>query len=807
MRTKNWTVFLTRAITILCIASLASMMAYAQVLAGPNRPAGVPAGYVITPFGYFHPSCVHRLAAGDSFLGNGLVIQHADGTLIDIPACDYPRYTARGEKVAPGAKEPSIGHSWIVSGDALTGTSYGEVSATWAVPSTPPSNDGQIIYFFPGLEDANNVVSILQPVLGWNADYGSAWGIASWNCCPSGTTWESSPVSVNSGDQIFGDVKSTCAAGTLTCSTWNIISQDQTLSKTTTLSNTPNEGQTFNWAFAGVLEVYNVAQCSDYPPPDALTFNVTLYDNNFQVISNPGWFIHNWSTGLTPQCNYGGQTAPAEVTLTFGGPLATTTVYTGATSGDYGTVATLSAVLTDQIGGLGLLGKTLTFTLGSQHCTGVTNASGTASCALTLNQSPGLYPVNASFAGDSNYKASAATTGFTINKASTFLSYTGATTGDYNEPAILTAVLTSEAGTRLAGEVLTFTLGSQHCTGVTDAFGTASCTLTLSQIPGAYTVTASFAGDINYKASSASAAFTINKALTFLSYTGATTGDYHDPVTLTAVLTSEAGTGLPGMLVTFTLGSQTCTATTNASATASCGLTLNQASGPYTVVASFAGSSYYKPSNVSTAFTITKEQTTLSYTGDLTLYNGTKAHLSGKLLEDGVTPISGRTVTFMLGSGIYMQMCAGVTNALGVAACVINPVAQPRGAGMVADAFAGDAFYLPAGASATTYIYGFPDATRLSTKPNPSTVGQSVRLLAVVVPGPGTPKPPMPSIPIGTVTFYDLQTPLGTVTLDATATATLYVQFSNSGQHLITAQYGGDLFFVPSTATVSETVQ
>ena len=29
---------------------------------------------------------------------------------------------------------------------------------------------------------------------------------------------------------------------------------------------TSSFGQTFNWAFGGVLEVYNVAQCSDYPP-------------------------------------------------------------------------------------------------------------------------------------------------------------------------------------------------------------------------------------------------------------------------------------------------------------------------------------------------------------------------------------------------------------------------------------------------------------------------------------------------------------------------------------------------------------
>jgi len=39
--------------------------AQAQTPAGPNRPAAVPPDYVVTPFGYFHPSCAVQLAEGD----------------------------------------------------------------------------------------------------------------------------------------------------------------------------------------------------------------------------------------------------------------------------------------------------------------------------------------------------------------------------------------------------------------------------------------------------------------------------------------------------------------------------------------------------------------------------------------------------------------------------------------------------------------------------------------------------------------------------------------------------------------------
>jgi len=308
----------TVAVLSLFLAFLASPVAYAQAPAGPHRPAGVPDGYVITPFGYFHPSCVLHMAEGETLLAGGRVIQHADGTLDNVAACEYPRYTASGEIVIAGAKPPSIGHSWIESADATTSTSYGELTATWTVPPAPTSNNGQTIYVFPGLEDIDDIVSIIQPVLGWNADFRSAWGIASWNCCPSGITVESAAVRVSSGNEIRGVMKDTCSAGTLACPTWNVVTKDVTTGHSTTLSNTPNEGQTFNWAFAGALEVYDVVECSDYPSNGSLTFSdVALYDDNFNRISSPGWSITLWASGLTPQCGYGGQVAATQVTLDY----------------------------------------------------------------------------------------------------------------------------------------------------------------------------------------------------------------------------------------------------------------------------------------------------------------------------------------------------------------------------------------------------------------------------------------------------------------------------------------------------------
>jgi hypothetical protein len=293
---------------LFCLATVASgALLCAQMPAGLHRPAAVPDGYVVTPFGYYHPSCVVHLAKGDTVVNDGPAIQHADGTFDNIPACNYPRYTARGEVVTAGAAElPTISWSWIETIYATTNTSYGGVIETWNVPPNPTSHDGQTVYFFPGLEGG---LTILQPVLGWNADFGNAWGIASWQAGAqgSGIAIESTPRRVSVGDLIVGEVMSNCSSGTLSCPTWFVMTEDAGKGSTT-LPSTTSYGQTFYWAAAGTLEVYNLVQCSDYPSNGSLAFNGALYDNNFEPINVPGWSLEVWPN-LTPQCNYGGQVA------------------------------------------------------------------------------------------------------------------------------------------------------------------------------------------------------------------------------------------------------------------------------------------------------------------------------------------------------------------------------------------------------------------------------------------------------------------------------------------------------------------
>lgn len=186
------------------------------------------------------------------------------------------------------------------------------------------------------------------------------------------------------------------------------------------------------------------------------------------------------------------------------------------------------------------------------------------------------------------------------------------------------------------------------------------------------------------------------------------TQDYHDTATLTATVSPAGVSGSVQFLVNgASVGAGTYNSTTGV---ATFPYLVTLAAGSYSIEADFTSADpLYLDSTgtLPTGLTVTLEEDTLSYTGDTVIANGGTATLSGVLLEDGVTPIAGRTVHFTLGTGGSAQTCSGVTNASGVATCTISPVAQPLGPGVVSDAFTADGFYRSNSATANTIMFAF----------------------------------------------------------------------------------------------------
>ncbi len=246
---------------------------------------------------------------------------------------------------------------------------------------------------------------------------------------------------------------------------------------------------------------------------------------------------------------------------------------------------------------------------------------------------------------------------------------------------------------------------------------------------GGHTITATYTpSGGSYNASSGSVSHTVERARTTLTYDGAASGDFHDPAVLSATLTRQYDASpIAGKAVHFTMASQSCDAITGAAGQASCTITPQEPAGDYTVTTSFAGDAGSQPSSDSKAFMVTREQTSLIYTGDTVIANGGDAHASALLKEDdGAPAIAGRSVTFTLGSGATAQSCTAITDSAGRAACDIATVSQPLGLGSVQSVFAQDAYYLASSDSASTIVYAFPSRGAFAIGDRSATPGAPV---------------------------------------------------------------------------------
>lgn len=353
--------------------------------------------------------------------------------------------------------------------------------------------------------------------------------------------------------------------------------------------------------------------------------------------------------------------------------------------------------------------------------------------------------------------------------------------------ATLTATVTNSCGDPLQGVLVTLAVLSgpnagQQFNVTSDAGGVATFSYTGSST-GTDTDQALASNPAGTFGSNHATVTWIQRQTTLTITGGATTSDYNDPATVAATLTDSAGP-VVGQPVAFTLnGSETCTGTTNASGSASCSITPQEPAGTYPLTASFAGSAADLPSSASTAFTVTREETTLAYTGPAKAANGQPLTLSGVLKEDGATPISGRTVTFTLGSGASAQSCTGTTDATGAASCTIASVSQPASSTSVGvtAVFAGDTFYLPASASATVkfqYLtgraFGLQSSGLVGISPIPDTG-------AIQTASAGTFGPPCVVSISGLISADTLCAKVVTTVNPGTSTATASVQDATIG--------------------------
>jgi hypothetical protein len=369
----------------------------------------------------------------------------------------------------------------------------------------------------------NNVPPVLTTPSSYSGDEGSAIQFSAsatgpcaagatyaWHFSDGGTAFGANPKhTFNDGGNYSGTVTVTDTTGLTASQDFSVAVNDLP-----PVVNVLPASTTVPWGRNLTIQAQATAAGSD--EQSTLTYAWNFGDSTPVVIGGPSE-THSWPTPgaydvSVVVCTNDNLCTTGHTAVTVR-KRSTTVAYTGSNAGTYSAQTTLSGSLVDEFGNA-VNGENLSFSLNAAAAGwATTGASGVASLTVPVGLSAGTYPVRASFAGDAMYTASDSAVGsYSVSAMATSLTYTGAVTGKPNGTVPLSVTLTDALGRPLAGQTVVFQLGAQTTGAVTtNGSGVAATSLKLTQKPGSYPLTVSFAGvSGQYNASNTATVFKLN---------------------------------------------------------------------------------------------------------------------------------------------------------------------------------------------------------------------------------------------------------------------------------------------------------
>ena len=233
------------------------MLGVDQAIYRKMRKESIPAGLVLTPGGFRHPSLVHHVPNGHRARRRKQQLQ--------IVHRSSQRIVRRQNLVQNDATEapiPGLGTGWVTSASWLnpTGVAISQISTTWTVPPAPANGDtGQTVFLFNGLQNPSRS-NLLQPVLQWGvsqAGGGGFWSISNWYIDDSGQVCHSDCLQVPPGQVLTGIVALGQESGGLCSYTVGFNGYSFLDLNVGGVDPSP--------VAVEVLESYNLSGCTDYP--------------------------------------------------------------------------------------------------------------------------------------------------------------------------------------------------------------------------------------------------------------------------------------------------------------------------------------------------------------------------------------------------------------------------------------------------------------------------------------------------------------------------------------------------------------
>ena len=435
-----------------------------------------------------------------------------------------------------------------------------------------------------------------------------------------------------------------------------------------------------------------------------------------------------------------------------------------------------------------------TFTDGSSTlCSNVNLSGGIATCSASW-PSPGLHTITANYAGDANNEANSASLIQTVKQPPTLVLFVSPFPhATVLQNVTLTLTATASTGTP-TGNVVFYDNGNALSGNVALNGSGATMFSTTQLTPGAHSLTAQYAGDTNNAPGTSNA---VDEGVlqatnsTTLSTTNATP-TVGESITLTATVTTTAGTQPTGVVNFTDNGSPLGSASLNGSGVAA--LTTNLLTpGPHSIAANYNGDTDNASGNSSSLTeTVAQIATTTTLTSDANpLSAGATLHLSASVvLAVGATADGPLTGPVTLTDGSTPLGTAGLDGS-GHATLAVNTLAV-GGHTLVANY--GGATNYAASSSASLVQKVQKTATTLSVAQSAMTVlaGMPVSFTATVTSSTG--------IPTGTVTLYDGGTNIQTASLNAQGIASFSTNTLPSSSHTLTVGYNGDSSYQSTTS-------
>ena len=484
---------------------------------------------------------------------------------------------------------------------------------------------------------------------------------------------------------------------------------------------------------------------------------------------------HNLSASYSGNSNYVASASPS-IGETLLPATTSTALTTNLTPSIAGAPVTLTAVVT---GSGGVPTGTVTFLSGAAMLgTGTLNSKGIA-VLTTSSLAVGQDTLTAAYAGDARDNGSTSTPLLqTVQIATTSTTLaSSANPSLFGSGVTFTATITTNGGA--ATGTVTFSdgtkvIGTAPLNAGTAVFGLSTLTL------GAHPITATYGGDAN-DASSQSLALNQQVlqagAVTLIS--SANPSIAGASVSFTATIASPQSAAVTGS-VTFKDGSAVLGTVSVGSAGSAVFSTSALAVGQHTIVAAYSGDSL----NQAAASSVLVQTVQTAGTTVTLISNANPSLASAPLtLTSTVVGTGGNvtgTVTFQDGT---TALGASNVNASGVATLVVSGLTP--GPHPIIAVYSGDANNNPSTSKVLAQSVVQATAVALSSSENPALALDAVTFMATVSNAGSKP-------PTGAVVFSDGTTVLATVPLNAAGTATFTALSIATGQHAISAAYGGD---------------